>query len=414
MSQDHHHIAYGSKSFPYPQTDNTTVITTPEVAISITAEKFFSMLIENESFQKLNLNNVIVVVADKTRLCGYPELLPDLVKALLHLGCKKESIRFIIAYGTHPVQSEAESLNAYGQIFKEYQFIHHVSNDITKFKEIGKTAAGTPVRVRHDLLEASCVITMGAICHHYFAGYGGGRKLLFPGCGETSAIYANHSLYLDSNKRKLAEKCQPGIINGNPLAEDLFAADDLFHSHFAIHGIMDQHGKLADIIIGKNRQTFFDACNIHAKNFEIKSSEYDLVVASCGGFPKDINLIQSHKAIHNSAMFVKDGGSLIVYCECIDDIGSKTLMPWFEYGNFADAFTALKNSYQGNGGTALSIMTKTARIKIHLVTSLSVDLCARIGVQKLEAEQADEMIRNHAGSTAFIPNASLTVRRGKE
>ena len=83
MSQDHHHIAYGSKSFPYPQTDNTTVITTPEVAISITAEKFFSMLIENESFQKLNLNNVIVVVADKTRLCGYPELLPDLVKALV-------------------------------------------------------------------------------------------------------------------------------------------------------------------------------------------------------------------------------------------------------------------------------------------------------------------------------------------
>lgn len=414
MTDQPDRILYGRETFPYPQTNNTTLITTPEVAISITAEQFFSLLIENESFQNLDLSDVIIVVADKTRLCGYPELLPILVKALRHCGCKNEAIRFMIAYGTHPIQSDTESINAYGQAFKEYEFIHHVSNDITQFKEIGKTAAGTPVRVRTDLLNASCVITMGAICHHYFAGYGGGRKLLFPGCGETASIYANHSLYLDSKNGKLARNCQPGIINDNPLAEDLFAVDDYFHSNFAIHGIMDQHGKLADIIVGTDRQTFFDACKIHAKNFEIKSGEYDLIVASCGGFPKDINLIQSHKAIHNSAMFVKDGGTLIVYCQCIDDIGSKTLMPWFDYGNFADAFSALKKNYQGNGGTALSIMTKNARINIHLVTDLSDDICTQIGVKKLNAEQAEQMIRTQTGSTAFIPNASLTVRSARE
>lgn len=413
MTQIYPAISYGRQSHPYPQTDNTTLITTAEVEKTLTADAFFSMLIEDMRFQSLDFGDVIIVVADKTRLCGYPELLPKLVEALLYLGCKKQNIRFLIAYGTHPVQSDEESLNAYGQTYNEYEFIHHVSNDITQFKEIGITDARTPVRVRQDLLKASCVITMGAICHHYFAGYGGGRKLLFPGCGETAAIYANHSLYLDSKRGKLAENCQPGVLEDNPLAEDLFAVEQFFPSHFAIHGIMDQHGRLADILVGTDRQTFSAACRMHAENFEIKSSSYDLVVASSGGFPKDINLIQSHKAIHNSAMFVKDGGSLIVFCECIDDIGSKTLMPWFEYSSFAEAFTALKDNYQGNGGTALSIMTKTARIKIHLVTRLSAELCARIGVTKLDAGQAEEMIRNNTGKIAFIPNASLTVRSAR-
>lgn len=413
MTQKTPPILYGKESFRFPESVKAEVITTPEVEIAITAEKFFSMLVEHKSFQELDFSNVVIVVADKTRLCGYPEMLPSLIDALHCCGAAKDNIRFLIAYGTHPIQADEESIRAYGNTFNEYEFIHHVSNDITRFQDLGTTAAGTPVRVRTELLNASCVITMGAICHHYFAGYGGGRKLIFPGCGETAAIYANHSLYLDTTNRRLAENCQPGIIEGNPLAEDLFAVNDFFHSHFAIHGIMDKHGKLADIMVGEDRQTFFDACSVHASNFEVNSSQYDLVVASCGGFPKDINLIQSHKAIHNSAMFVKDGGSLIVYCQCLDNIGSTTFLPWFEYSGFNDAFAALQENYAGNGGTALSIMTKTARITIHLVTGLSEELCSRIGFIKTDAVQAEEMIRNHKGGIAYIPNASLTVRSAK-
>ena len=39
-----------------------------------------------------------------------------------------------------------------------------------------------------------------------------------------------------------------------------------------------------------------------------RQEAYDLVVASAGGYPKDINYIQAHKSIHNAASFVKDGG----------------------------------------------------------------------------------------------------------
>jgi lactate racemase len=72
------------------------------------------------------------------------------------------------------------------------------------------------------------------------------------------------------------------------------------------------------------------------------SKRYDLVVASCGGFPKDINFIQAHKAVNNAARFVKDGGILIVLCQCPDGVGSNTFLEYFEYNNFLMVFKILE------------------------------------------------------------------------
>ena len=113
----------------------------------------------------------------------------------------------------------------------------------TVLRNSGRTGRGTPIRFRRDLLEASAIITMGAVSHHYFAGYGGGRKLIFPGCGERQAIYKNHGLYLDGAAETIAEGCQPGILDGNPLAEDLFEIEDRLPADLAIHGILDSHGR---------------------------------------------------------------------------------------------------------------------------------------------------------------------------
>ena len=46
-----------------------------------------------------------------------------------------------------------------------------------------------------------------AISHHYFAGYGGGRKLIFPGLGEKESIYQNHKLFIDKKK-----STSPGLV----------------------------------------------------------------------------------------------------------------------------------------------------------------------------------------------------------
>lgn len=361
----------------------------------------------------LDLSSPVLVLADKTRLCGYPEYLPLLLSGLGQHGMNPAKLKIIISYGTHPRQSDEECRQAYGEMYDHYSFIHHDCQLEDGFKELGHTGRGTPIRFRRDMLEASAIITMGAMSHHYFAGYGGGRKLIFPGCGERDAIYKNHGLYLDGAAGTIAEGCRPGILAGNPLAEDLFEIEEKLPADLALHGILDSNGDLCDLLLGKGRESFLEACSLHGKNCEVTSPIFDVVVASCGGYPKDINFIQSHKAVHNAAMFVRDGGLLLVYGECRDGVGSKTFLPWFEMGSFDAAFKELSRQYQGNGGTALAMMTKLQRIRIGMVTSLDDKTCKLIGMEHWTHDRVSAYLNDQVKNKtiAFIPNASLTVKK---
>lgn len=406
-------VKYGKQQLPLLLPPQTEKLEVKEPSQSITPFLFKKKLTNYLGKLQLDLTHPVIVVADKTRLCGYPEYLPVLVEVLEKNMPENSVLTFIIAYGTHARQSDAECLETYGEIYKRYPFIHHNCEDSQNFVDLGSTALNTPVRYRRDLLNASAIITMGAISHHYFAGYGGGRKLIFPGCGEKAAIFKNHSLFLDVNKGRLEAMCQPGIVASNPLAQDLFEIESHLPAALAVHGILDSKGSLCDLILGRTQQDFLEACNLHGKNCESNAAQYNLVVASCGGFPKDINFIQSHKAIHNGAMFVEDGGLLLVYCECRDGIGSKTFLPWFRYRLFSEAFAELAKDYKGNGGTALSLMAKLQRIRIGLITELDQETCKLIGVEHWHHEQVLTHLKNQPATkrTAFISNGSLLVKR---
>ena len=358
----------------------------------------------------LPTDNIAIVVADKTRLCGYPQVLPWVTAALLDHGVPWNQITFFIAYGTHARQSEEESLAAYGPIYHEYPFIHHTSTAPTRFIELGRTSRGTPVRIRADLLTADLIITIGAISHHYFAGFGGGRKLLFPGLGEQQAIYANHRLFLDSTRQALAPGCRPGQLINNPLAEDLAEIEAMLPPYLAIHGLLDSHGEVAAYRFGASPADFLAVCREHDALYRAASDrQYALVLASAGGFPKDINLIQAHKALENAAAFVRTNGTLIMLAECTDGIGSSTFLPYFEMGGRQAAFAHLAQQYSGNGGTALAMMAKTERIRIAMVTTLDPLVCRRIGINAINAEEAARF-GNTSQKTAIITNASMLIR----
>lgn len=405
-------IAYGSErvQLSLPDQARTLLVREPPKVISKALfQQRLELFLQNTP---LDLSQPVLVVADKTRLCGYPTYLPVLIDSLMRHGMKRDNLTIIVGYGTHPRQSDDECLRAYGKIYNQYPFIHHDCGEQNGFVELGSTARNIPIRLRRDLVEASAVITMGAICHHYFAGFGGGRKLIFPGCGEREAIYANHGLFLDGRRRILSPACQPGILDGNPLAEDLFEVEEKLPANLSIHGILDSQGSLCDLLVGSGMQHFLEACTIHAGHCEVASPQFDLVIGSCGGYPKDINFIQSHKAVHNAAMFVRDGGLLLVYAECRDGVGSKTFLPWLAKGSFAAAFEELACHYEGNGGTALAMMTKLQRIRIGLVTSLDQETCRRIGVERWSHDQVNSHVvaTGLQKSIACIPNSGLLVK----
>ncbi len=408
-------VPYGSSSLPLVLPAGSLHLRMAEPEKIINPALFRKRLAEFLRQNPLDLSRPILVVADKTRLCGYPEYLPILLEELRERGLDPRRLPVLIAYGTHGRQSDEECRRSYGDSYGALTFIHHDCRDREAFADLGQTRRGTPIRLRRDLVEASAILTMGAVSHHYFAGYGGGRKLIFPGLGEREAIYANHALYLDRETGSIAEGCRPGNLAGNPLAEDLFEVEDARPADLAIHGILDSHGALTDLIVGRGRRPFLAACASHGASCEIRSRRFAVVVAACGGYPKDINFIQSHKAVHNAAMLVEDGGLLLLYGECRDGVGSTTFLPWFKMGGFQAAFQQLAEHYEGNGGTALAMMEKTRRIRIGLVTDLDEETCQLIGTEKWQHQQVQTHLAGlgETADLAYIANASLLVPRNR-
>lgn len=404
-------LKYGSQTVSLNLPAKTKIPEYTEPEYNITKESFTADLLKCLPNTKASFRNVAVVVSDKTRLCGYPEYLPWLVEALEKKGADSDDIHFYIAYGTHPKQSDEESINTYGTVFNEYHFVHHDCTDDSVFEVLGKTKRGTDITVRKDILQSTLIITFGAISHHYFAGFGGGRKLLFPGMAQRKAIYHNHGLFLDREAGSLSKGCQPGQLEGNPLAEDLKEIDDLMPAKISVHGIMNASGKVCKLLVGKTYNDFTEACKLHDSYYRYKSQEqFDMVIASGGGYPKDINFIQAHKSVHHAAAFVKDGGSLIILLECRDKIGSNYFMKYLQAGSFEAAFSILAQNYEGNGGTALSMMIKAKRINIYMLTSLEDEICGILGVKKIKEDDIQNMIDAEKGSIAIIRNASILIK----
>lgn len=352
--------------------------------------------------------SVAVVVADKTRLSELPKFITWIENALQESKIQDFELKFFIAYGSHPKQSESESFTVYGENYSKYQFIHH--NAVSRnFQDFGTTSRGTQILINARLFtENDLVITFGAVSHHYFAGFGGGRKLIFPGLAKLSSIKHNHSLFLDFPHRTLHKQCQSGVLEGNPLAEDLKEIYIKLPATIGIHTVLNHEGKVSAFKIGTDYASFQEACRLYESYYKTNAGDtFDLVVASTGGFPKDINFIQSHKSIHSAFRFVRDHGKLILLAECKDGIGNDKLLEIFKLKEWDQIFPDDRRKYENNTGTALAQLEKSIRIQIQLLTSMDQATCKILGVEKIDHQIAQKTIDNHSGTIGVIENAAL-------
>jgi nickel-dependent lactate racemase len=400
-----YHLKYGSEKVKLEIPEGSTILEVNEPDFQVNRSDFNISL--NKLIDIQPGNSIGIIVSDKTRLCGYELYLPWLCEYLESSGVSSRDITFYIAYGTHPVQTDEESLNAYGDTFLKYKFVHHNCDDISSMTFLGTSTSGTKVIVRKDIFSHNKLILFGAISHHYFAGYGGGRKLIFPGLAKRESIYSNHKLFIDFNSSALHPGCQSGQLSGNPVAEDLKEIDDMFPDKLIISGILNTKANVALLKFNRDYSEFMDTCTIYDNSYRSPVKEkFDMVIASAGGYPKDINFIQTHKSMHNAASFVKDKGTLILLGECRDGIGNNSFINIFS-GSTGDIVNDLLNNYSGNGGTALSTLSKTSRINVIMLTDLAENDCEKMGVKQIDLQGVNKAIFEEKGSIAIIENGSI-------
>ena len=315
---------------------------------------------------------VVIVTSDITRYTASEQYLPLLVTELNRRGITDREITILIALGIHRKQSEAEHRKIVGPLFGRISVVDHDCDDPGKLVSLGKTANGIDVLINRLAAEAERLILTGTIGFHYFAGFGGGRKSLLPGIAGRSSCLASHYAVLrpepGSGRHPLATT---GVLEGNPVHAALSEACALVGPEMILNTVLLPDKRLSAVFAGHWDEAHREGCRYYAEHFSYPLTEQaDLVVASCGGFPKDINLIQAHKAMEYASRALKEGGVLILLASCRDGYGHPTFFSWFRHSVLAEFEEALRARYEINGQTAYALLQKAQRFRIILVSSL--------------------------------------------
>ena len=232
------------------------------------------------------------------------------------------------------------------------------------------------------LIEADHVIVIGAISLHYIAGFSGGRKAILPGCAAERSIQANHLLSFDLETLEKRAGIASGCLDGNPVHEDMLEAVGMLNPSFLINTVVDTHNEIVAVYAGHWRDAHHRGCDEYLASHTVMVDERrPLVIVSASGAPRDINLIQSHKAMEHASQVLAEGGTMIALAECAQGLGRDDFLRWFTPGGARATALMLMNDYKINGQTAWGLRRKTERFRLLLVSALDADVVRHMGLE---------------------------------
>ena len=330
--------------------------------------------------------SVLIVVPDATRRAGCPQIVNLLVRRLIESGTSPGNINIIFATGIHrPVTRAEKSEILTPFIAQRIKSLDHNPGDLAGIIRLGETSGGIPVELNRALVEHDHVILVGGISFHYFAGFTGGRKLVCPGLASKRTVAATHKLAFDCEKLDRRERVGPGLLEGNAVHEAFVEAAKIVNISFAVNTIVNEKGEAAEVFCGDWIESHQAACNrfseLHTSHIKEKR---DVVIASCGGYPHDINMIQAHKALQTAASACKRGGTIILLAECREGPGRADFLDWFDAENSNAMAARLCENYKVNGQTAWSLLRLAEDYRILILTALNGETTSAMRLRKVD------------------------------
>jgi lactate racemase len=357
---------------------------------------------------------VTIVTSDITRYTGSELYLPLLVDRLNGIGIPDRNIEIIIALGIHRRQTETEHRKIMGPLHGRIRVSDHECDDPGKLVYLGRTSSGLDVEINRNVVETDRLILTGTIGFHYFAGFGGGRKSILPGVASRKSCMASHFAVLNPGEGSGRNpRAATGVIEGNPVHRAMDEACAMIPPAFILNTVLSPEKQIIAAFAGEWRTAHEEGCRFYAERFAFPiDRQADLVLVSCGGYPKDINLIQAHKAMEYGSRALRDGGVMILLAECRDGYGNATFFNWFRFRDPAVFESELRRNYEINGQTAYSLLLKALKFTIILVSSLPEEEVSAMGMIPVRSlDEAVEKARSllPADYTAYVIPEGGTV-----
>lgn len=413
---------HGTKEFEYNEVDILKVVRTKDFEPMQDVEHQVLQAVENPIGSPA-LSEIIkpgdtvaFICNDPTRVANSDVFMPILVNEMNRLGVPDENMRIVFSLGTHRAMTAAEMVEQVGaDVAARLKMYNSIATNQDDFEYFGETSFGTPVWINKLLCDVDHVILTGTIVHHYFSGYGGGRKAILPGCAAMETVRKNHSWMLDP-------RAGLGQMEGNPCYDDQMEGVALFakkRSLFLFNAVLNAKHEFLKIFAGDYIQAHKQACRFVDEVYGCEiPHEADLVIASCGGYPKDINVYQMQKTMDNAMCAVREGGVVVLLAECIEGSGSAKLEETFKRLKTATAIREeLEKNFQIGANKAFAITRPLGKAKFILVTALDPEMAKSMLFTATtdNVEDAIAMAKTILGkehpSTIFMPEGSLTVPR---
>lgn len=328
-------------------------------------------------------DKVTVIISDITRFWMRQDRVCAQLIPYLHdkLGVPYENIVILIALGTHRAQTEDElKMLATPEVYEKVQVLNHdcMAPDL---KLLGTTSRGTEVLV-NPLAVGRKVILVGGTIHHVMAGYGGGRKSILPGISGKNTINQNHIHSLSPDLPMSNPLIGMGNLEQNPVNEDMNEAAAMVEPAFGINIVMDAKTGSSRLICGHYVHAWEESCRLVQQMMGIPiEKKADVVVVSCGGYPKDINLYQAVKSLFNAVQAVKDGGELIFLAECREGSGAPDYFNWIDSLRRGTLDADLRGNFTIPGYIFYATCEAMAKAKVLILTKISAETLNGMGAR---------------------------------
>lgn len=244
-------------------------------------------------------SRIVVVVSDATR----DEPREDLLLALREV-LPWTRVTLVVAAGTH----EADD-TVIPAAFRDRPVVVHDGTRIDRMVDLGTTDEGTRVRLLDVVATADLVVVTGRVRPHYFAGWSGGLKGLFPGCALAVDALQNHRLKADPTARL-------GRAHENRCRADMERAALKVPGRVALLNVLcDVDGRAVDAAAGDPVLAHRSLCARAAALFEVSAPRCPVVVVADRP-PVTRTLYQASKLLPPAGAILEPGGTVIVVADC--------------------------------------------------------------------------------------------------
>jgi nickel-dependent lactate racemase len=325
-------------------------------------------------------------------------------------GNPDAKITILVATGMHRGTTRDEIAARFGpEISSNEKIIVHDCHDDANLVSLGTLPSGGELVLNRRAVECDLLIAEGFIEPHMFAGFSGGGKSVLPGVSGYMTVLANHCAEFIGHERVRA-----GILDGNPIHQDIVYAARAAKLAFILNVLLDEDKKIIAAFAGDTDAAHREGCNFLKGLAGVGSVPAEIVITGNGGYPLDQNIYQAVKCMTGAEASILPDGVIIVAAECCDGHGSDAFHDTFKNTRSPEA--AMREiASRGRGDTLpdqwesqvlLRVLLKHKIIFISSVAPEMVEYMGMIPAPSLESAlaKAAELLGKKDASVTAIPD----------